>query len=259
MSEDNTGSGPFINDAGYEVPRETIVVVPYDMSGDGYYKDIILPLKGETKRDWFNPHYYYCLPINIGNQYGFVIRSQRDFEMTWDGSINNPFDISFTFLDSDSEHKQTIKGGFGNGVVTVQNHFYLKTPPNINLMTIQPPNLFITGCAAMTGVVETDNIRRDFTFNLKITIPNFKIVVKKGDALGAFIPIQRGFVDNFTIRTIKELFSEEIYSNELKEVVSLTNERLTVDTEKAHESGRRYFNGLHFDNKPYENHQKRLV
>jgi len=166
--------GPYLNDPGHEVPENTILVVPHSLNNDGYHKEVIESLKGNVKREWFNEHFYYCLPINIGNQYGFIIKSQRDFEMTWDGSNNKADDITFNFLDND-DSKQVIKGGFSTGVVTIQNRFSLKTPPGINIMTIQPPNMFLPGCIAMTGVIETDQIRRDFTFNFKITIPNYTI------------------------------------------------------------------------------------
>jgi hypothetical protein len=255
---ENVKKLPYINDEGYEVPDNKILVVPNN-DGDGFYKEIIDPLKGKVKRDWFNEHFYYCLPVNIGNQYGYVIRSLRDFDMVWDGSNNKSDDVSFTFLNEDNSDKQTIKSGFSTGVVTIQNRFALKTPPGVNIMTIQPPNMFIPGCVAMTAVVETDQIRRDFTFNIKITIPNFKISVRKGDALGAFIPVQRYFVDKFDIDLASNHFEKHLIDNELKELYDLSIERNNLDILKPHQSGRRYFNGKHSDDSKYKDHQKRVV
>jgi hypothetical protein len=131
-------------------------------------------LAGNVKREWMNPHAYYCLPLTVGNQYGFIIKSVRDFDIIWDGSHK---DAEITFLNEDNSHKQIIKTGFGDGIITVQNLFSLKTPPGINIMTIQPPNYFIPGCFALTGVVECDNIRRDFTFNsMAMRCNNFKLI-----------------------------------------------------------------------------------
>lgn len=249
--------GPYLNDPGHEVPENKILVVPHMTDHDGFYKDVIEPLKGKVKRDWFNEHFYYCLPINIGNQYGFIIKSQRDFEMTWDGSHDSSEDIKFNFLDQD-DTKQIIKGGFSSGVVTIQNRFALKTPPGINIMTIQPPNMFLPGCVAMTGVIETDQIRRDFTFNIKITIPNYTIKVKKGDALGAFIPVQRYFIDKFAVDLITDIFDKSYHENELYDNEELNRQRNGEDKLKTHMSGRKYFNGEHAYGQKYNDHQKRL-
>jgi hypothetical protein len=252
-------SGPYLNTPGYEIPDNHILTVPFVGRDKDDYKKTLESLKGKTKRDWFNSHFYYCLPIGIGNQYGFVVKSLRDFTMEWSGVENDVGDIDINFLNEDNQEKQSIHGGFSQGIVTVQNSFGLRTPENINLMTIQPPNMFLPGCVAMTGVIETDQIRRDFTFNIKITIPNFLITVKKGDPLGAFIPIPRNFVENFEIKSVLDVFDESIYKNELGEQSRLGEERTGIDKTKPHESGRRYYNGIHTDSSKYKNHQKRLV
>ena len=246
-------SSPHINDPGYEVPENTIVVVPHAPGQTGFYKEILLPLKGESKRDWFTAHFYYCLPLTIGNQYGIAVRSAFTFEATWPGG-EAPAVI--TFEPNSDIPQQVVSTHFNNGVITFQNFFALKTPPGINLMTIQPPNMFIPGCVAMTGVVETDQIRRDFTFNLKITVPNYKVKVNKGDIIGAFIPVPRYFVDKFEVSLVTDLFNADLHLNETKEAKLLGIERSTTDKEKNHMAGRRYFKGLHSDETPYTDHQK---
>ena len=250
-------TGPYLNDKGFEVPDNKIVIVPDQIGTDGFYKDIIVPMKGNPKRDWFDPHFYYCLPLNIGNQYGFVIKSTKDFDVDWSGGDN---DIKITPLDVKSTEppKQVIKGGFRHGILTIQNLFAIKTPPGVNIMTIQPPNMFIPGCAAMTGVIETDQIRRDFTFNLKLTVPGYTVKIRKGDPLGAFIPVPRYFVDKFDLALVTDLFDEQLHINEVAESKRMGKERETVDTYKPHGSGRRYFNGIYTDESKYPDHQKRM-
>lgn len=245
----------YINDPGYEVPENKILVVPHDANMDCHYEDIIVPLKGQPKRDWFTSHFYYCLPLNIGNQYGFIVKSLLDFDAVWNGTQD---DAQITFLNNDNHDKQFVKVGFSQGIITVQNHFALKTPPGINLMTIQPPNAFIPGTFALTGVVETDQIRRDFTFNFKITVPNYVVKVRKGDPLGAFIPIPRYFVDKFDVDHVDSHFDRDVWIKDIEESRNLSIERDTVDKEKPHDSGRRYFNGVHLDNTKYQDHQKRV-
>ena len=246
-------STPHINDPGYEVPENTIVVVPHAPGHTGFYEEILFPLKGESKRDWFTSHFYYCLPLTIGNQYGIAVRSGYTFEASWPGGEASAV---LKLENNTGVPEQAISTHFNNGIITFQNFFALKTPPGINLMTIQPPNMFIPGCVAMTGVVETDQIRRDFTFNLKITVPNYTVRVNKGDIIGAFIPIPRYFVDKFELALVGDIFDNELHINEAKEARVLGEERSTTDKEKNHMVGRRYFKGLHSDGTRYTDHQK---
>jgi hypothetical protein len=248
-------SSPHINDPGYEVPENTIAVIPHVVGNTGFYDEILLPLKGESKRDWFTSHFYYCLPLTIGNQYGIAVRSAFTFEAYWPGG-ENPAVLSFE-KTSDTP-QQVISTHFQNGIITFQNFFALKTPPGINLMTIQPPNMFIPGCVSMTGVVETDQLRRDFTFNLKITVPNYTVKINKGDIIGAFIPIPRYFVDKFEVALVTDLFDTGFHLAETKEAKLLGIERSTEDLTKNHGAGRRYFKGLHSDGTPYTDHQKTI-
>lgn len=252
--------GPYMNDPGFEVPENKILMVPFP--GREYqleiYKEIFQPLKGDMKRDWFNDHFYYCLPVNVGSQYGFVLKSYYDFEVTWDGSFDNPDDITVNVLNDDGSDVQWIKGGFSNGVLTVQNRFNLKTPPGINLMTIQTPNGFIPGMVSMTAVIETDNLRRDFSFNFKLTDPGRTIRVNKGDMLGAVIPIPRYFVDSFELDSVNNYFSDEVIANEHADGYEFNRQRVTEDLEKPHSSGRKYFKGEHAFGDKFPDHQKHV-
>jgi hypothetical protein len=251
-------TGPYINDPNFLVPDNKIVVVPLDLEYNEDFLNIIEPLAGKVKRDWFNDHFYYCLPINIGNQYGFIVKSLRTFDVTWNGSTTDSQDLNIEFLDDIDYCPQSFTAGFSNGILTIQNNFHFKTPLGINLMTIQPPNMFIPGMAAMTGVVETDQLRRDFTFNMKITIPNYKIRVNRGDAIGAFIPIQRHFVENFSLAHVQDLFDKQLHENELSDGEELSRQRSNEDKFKPHESGRKYFHGTHAFGDLYSDHQKRV-
>jgi len=245
----------YLNDENNIIPDNKIIIVPHSVGRESYHEEVLESLAGKPKRDWFTPHFYYCLPLSIGNQYGFIVKSTRTFEAIWMGG-ELPAEINF--LD-ENEGKQTINGHFGSGTIMFQNRFALKTPPGINLMTIQPPNMFIPGTSAITGVIETDQIRRDFTFNLKITIPNYTVKIHAGDAVGAFIPIKRGSIEKFQLEEISENFALDLHINEVAEANRLGKERATVDRDKPHTAGRRYFNGVHTDGTKYPDHQKKLV
>jgi hypothetical protein len=111
---------------------------------------------------------------------------------------------------------------------------------------------------AMTAVIEADQIRRDFSFNLKLTDPNRVVSVKKGDPLAAFIPIPRYFVEEFELDTVNKYFSEELIKNEQNDANELGRQRMQEDKEKAHYSGRKYFNGIHAFGQKFKDHQKRV-
>ena len=251
----------YINDPGFEVPQDKILIIPFSGRDEQYdrYPEIVESLKGNIKRSWLNNHAYYCLPLNIANQYGFIIKSAYDFDATWDGSFDNPNDIHININNpADSICMQSIHPGFAQGILTIQNSFQFKTPPGINLMTIAAPNFFIPGIQAMTAVIETDQIRRDFSFNLKLTDPGRVVEIKKGDPLAAFIPIPRYFIEKFELDTANKYFSQELIKNEQNDANELGRQRMNEDKEKAHYSGRKYFNGIHAFGQKFIDHQKKL-
>jgi hypothetical protein len=253
-------SKKYINDPGYEVPKDKILIVPRlgsleeDVSG---CLKIVKSLKGKVKREWFGKAFYHCLPLNIGNQYGFVIHSDFDFDATWDG--NDPYgNVKIVFKDPEYQGIQFIENNFGHGIVTISHTFGFKTPRGINLMTIQPPNFYTPGAVALTGVIETDQLRRDFTFNIKLTDPDRTVSYKKGDVLAAFIPIPRYFVDSFSLGLASEHFSAEILENEFLDQKELNRQRNEEDTNKPFESGKKYLKGEHAFGCPYLDHQKTI-
>jgi hypothetical protein len=251
----------YMNDDDNKIPDNTIIInplyphIPFFENLD----EVVISLKGESKRNWFTPHFYYCLPLVIGNQYGFAIKSLYDFTAVWNGKDGlNDTKVEVDFKD-EKYARQYISSHFGSGIVTIQNIFSIRTPPGINIMTIQPPNNFIPNLVSMTGVIETDNMRRDFTFNLKITQVNRKISVKKGDIIAAFIPIKRYFVDNFELKRSDEIFDKEIIHNEYLDMEEFARQRNNEDKEYTHFVGRKYFNGEHAFGDKFVDHQKRII
>lgn len=240
------------------IPENTIVTIPEHENFNNSNELIIQSFKGNIKRDWFIKHAYFCLPLVIGNQYGFGIKSLKTFSIEWDGGEyqNN---IRVEILDhGEYPSHQSISSHFGMGTVTIQNRFTFRTPPGVNLMTINPPNYWIDGVQHMTGVIETDNLRRDFTFNLKITRKNQKIIINKGDLIGCIIPIPRYFIDGFKLCNASDLFTDDEIADERKIMMDYGIERSTIDNKKPHGNGRRYFNGEDVYGCPYKDHQKKI-
>lgn len=247
---------PYINDQGFEIPKDTIGFFSYDTKNNGYIEDIVEPMIGKSKRDWFDKNFYFCLPLVIGNQYGFGIKSMYSFTAI-SPSDGSPTIIKFEEPYDDHNDIQVIGDHFGAGIITIANRFLFRTPPGINLMTIQPPNIFIPGLAAMTGVVETDNIRMSFTFNLKITIKDFEVKVNKGDIIAAFIPIERYSVEKYKIKNLRDLFDEQIINSEMNEIEGFSKSKDLYNNGQQME--RTYFNGIHPNGTLFKDHQKRVV
>lgn len=266
----------YINDPGNEVPEFTIGYYRYQEEVDcgeedhphnniKNYKieDIVESLIGKPNRDWFTYPFSFCLPLNIANQYGFVVKAAHDMTLYWTGGEAKASLQSVGYQSGDHEVQQ-YNTNFGSGVISVENKFLLRTPPNVNLMVIPVPNYYIEGVYPLTGVVETDNLRRSFTFNLKVTTPNKKIYIKKGDWLASFIPVPRFYVEKFKLKNLEEIYPEEVIKNERADMQKLLWERfhdkeIGGDMGKANDSGRRYFKGLFPDDTPFKNHQKRIV
>lgn len=229
-----------------KAPDDRILALPYDDHYAGLQDEVFLPLRGKHKRAWFSKHAYLCLPLVIGNQYGFAVKSLFHATFLWNGGPE-PKDTTITVHNAEQAEAhgglQLLASQFGLGIVTVQTAFALRTPPEINLMTLQPPNEFIDGLQNLTGVVEADNLRRDFTFNLKITRPDFPVTIKVGDLLSAVIPIPRGFVERFELVDAYEALSPDTIALEQQTSRDFGREREEVDSKNKRGVGRRYFKG----------------
>ena len=250
---------------GNNVPDKTIAIFNVaDESIKNLTKDRILNMISipEKKRNWFDSHFYRCLPLTIANQYGFVICAEYDFCFEWNGGDKT------TDIILSSEHKASplnqnnnskvypkITSHFGSGVLTIETPFFLRTPPGINIMTINPPNYVIPNVTVMTGVVETDNLRRSFTFNLKIQIPNIKVCISAGSPLAAFIPIPRYFADEFQLKFADELFDKETINEEQKAESDAKKHRLEVEYNSKNKVGKHYMLGKDIYDNKFPDHQ----
>ena len=244
---------------GINVPDKTIAVFVLNKYTQILTKDrlnnlIEVPSK---KREWFNSHFYRCLPLTIGNTYGFVIKSEFEFSAVWNGGEKRE-DTNIKFKDNVqllSTRFPNISTHFGSGIVTIDTPFFLKTPPGVNLMTINPPNYILPNITVMTGVVEADNLRRNFTFNLKLQIPNIEVVFPVGTPLAAFIPIPRYFADSFELKMADEIFSSEVIQEELDAEIHAGEKRRNVEPKNKNGVGRDYLKGLDSYGNPFPDHQ----
>lgn len=238
------------------VPENVIVCVT---DPSGRYEDIpkvVESLKGNVKREALNKHAYHCLPLVIGNQYGFAIKSTVSFTAIWNGD-DSPASTDIVVL-SPPNGIQFVNSHFGSGIITVQNRFNFRTPPGVNLMVLPPPNIFHKNLQSLTAVVEADNLRRDFTFNLKIIEPNVRVDVKQGDIISMILPVPRFYVDSYELRNAPELFSQEVLNEEIEQQVLFSVARQGPDKSKPHQAGKLYHNGVDASGNKFYKHQKSM-
>jgi hypothetical protein len=183
-----------VNPDSVEVPSMQIHMLTEREDTNEALMRLIVSLAGKRKRDWFTPHFFYCLPLLVGNQYGFVVLLESSITLSWDGS-DSPNGLSICVENPPPGAVQHIHSHFGHGIVTIDHPCVFRTAKGVNLLILAPPNYPVDGLSWMTAVVETDQLRNDFTFNLKITRANHQLRLEAGTPIAHFLPIPRGFAD----------------------------------------------------------------
>jgi hypothetical protein len=246
-----------IND-GSDVPDKTFAIFIVE---NGCDEDTVRRIlrKPSRKRDWFDPHFYKCLPLSIANEYGYVIVAEFDFSVVWNGG-DNVNDLKF-FLPDDIRDNHgkglypTVKSHFGFGIITIELPFHIRSPKGVNIMTINPPNFVLPNMTVMSGVVETDNLRRSFTCNLKVQMPNIEVVIPKGTPLAGFIPIPRYYADSFEMKFAEEIFSEDDVIEEIQAAEDAAIKREQIEYVSTPPVGLDYFRGQDVYGNKFSDHQ----
>lgn len=249
--------GPEIgNPTRLRVPDGHVGILPHHPDFDRVL-EAFRPLPKE--RDWFVPHAYRCLPLVMGNQLGFAVHTFYAFTVCWLGG-DQPHEVQVTIPDGVAEglrKLQTVEPHFGMGTFTVQFRATLRTPPGVNLLVLPPPNQIKKGVWPMTALVEADNLRRDFTFNIRLTEPARMVQYQPGDMIAALLPVPRGFPDQFELADLRDLAPADVIEEELKAQTFAAFTRSQADPSQASGVGRMYMRGLDPFGHPFPEHQLR--
>jgi len=247
-----------INKGDQIIPQNKIICVAEQSRYEPYIEEMVIPLRDSDPRETLGQHAVHCLPVVIGNQYGFVLKSMVGWSAKWNGGAEAS-DTKIQIEDAAAkEGLQIIASHFGNGIITVQNRFSFRTAPGVNMMVLDPPNYFMDNLSNLFGVIETDNLRRDFTFNLKIVKPGRRVRVKKGDIISGLIPIPRYFVDDFSIGRGSDYFTQETLADENRQTFKFAKLRSEDDINKPQAVGKLYWRGLDADENEFDDHQRKL-
>ena len=109
----------------------------------------------------------------------------------------------------------------------------------------------------MTGVIESDNLRRGFSFNLKVEQPGVTTKIKKGTPIAAFIPVPRYFSDQFEIKNAEDIFSEEVILEEINASVDASIHREVMEEILPNNVGKLYNDGIDVYGNKFLDHQKK--
>lgn len=198
-----------------------------------------------VERDWMeeqNRFAYRCLPLNIANQCGWVIRNPTAFTAHWNGGETisdlviefgkqlgqaqsaddvGPWTMTTTvdvpaWADAATaagvQPDPRITSHFGSGVVTFSLPYLFRTPPGVNLWVKGPSNWVKHGAQPLEGVVEADWNPATFTMNWKLTARG-SVRFERGEPVCMIVPVPRGYVEKFTPRvepiTVNEKLMQE--------------------------------------------------
>jgi hypothetical protein len=239
---------------GNDVPDKTIVIFSDNLEYTSERVSSIIQKPGKIRR-WFTSRFYKCLPLVTANEYGFVVKSEFDFGFVWNGG-DSPDDLKILVKDEIGSDKiPHIVTHFGSGIITLNVPFTLRTPPGVNLLVTGAPNYILSNLTAMTAVVETDNLRRNFTINLKVAIPNLEVWIPAGTPLAGLIPIPRYYADKFELKLAEDVFDEETVNEELQASIDAGLKRQNVELNTPSETGRDYLTGRDVYGNVFPDHQ----
>ena len=144
-----------------------------------------------------------------------------------------------------------------NGFVTSPQYPNYVTDINNCEVTINPPNYVVPNITVMTGVIESDNLRRGFSFNLKVEQPGITTKIKKGTPIAAFIPVPRYFSDQFEIKNAEDVFSEDVIVEELNAAADANIHRDVMEEILPDNVGKLYKDGIDVYGNQFPDHQKK--
>lgn len=160
-------------------------------------------------RDWMDEttkkHAYRCFPVSTANSLGWSLSYDFDISFVWDG-ISDSSPDHVTILQG----QQVCSTGRGNATISFETGIIFKTPQDVTLISIAPPNYFIDGAQAFTSVISTSFFNEIFPCAWMITKPNEVITIPAGTPVATILPISMQGLTEVAM----SLYSEEKYIKE---------------------------------------------
>lgn len=152
---------------------------------------------GLAERGWFTPWMYHCLPLVAAGQLGWTVLNPVAFVASWDGSSGD----RGVRVSSQGHH---VSSHFGQGIVTIDPGFYVRTSTEVDLLVRAVPNQPKDGATTLEGLVETDWFDGSFTVNLRLTRPGLIVRWERGEPLFQLVPYPRGWLERFRAEVVTD-------------------------------------------------------
>ena len=199
---------------------------------------------------------YRCLPLNMANQGGWLVRSPCTFSAKWNGKME-PAALKITFEDESKSEAlgKCISSHFGGGIITFALPWLFRTTPGYAIWVHGPPNWPMDNLQAFEGIVETDWLSMTFTMNWKVMRRNSPIWFRKGDPICILTPYPMHLLEAvepevLDIRNNPELHREVVEATESRaDIINRNAQTGEADWEK------KYMRGIGPDGKPVGTHK----
>jgi hypothetical protein len=150
-------------------------------------------------RDWMNAtagrNANLCLPLLMGNEYGWVLLNNQTVTVRWSGEDNpGALEVEYGGVPPSDGHARSL---FGYGIVTFLVPYLFRTPPGWDLMVRGQTNEPKDGVVALDAIVETDWAYSPFTMNWKLTRPG-EVTFEAGEPICMVLPQRRQDLESFT-------------------------------------------------------------
>jgi hypothetical protein len=149
------------------------------------------------RRDWMDQtdqrYAYRCLPLTMGNQFGWELLCPSTFDVLWTGG-RDVRSVQIVRLDRGTGELPTSH--FGHGVLTFNLCHLFRTDAPFQMYVTGPPNAPKDGIAPLTGLVETDWLPFTFTMNWRFTRPGVPVRFEEGEPFCHFFPVLSGALES---------------------------------------------------------------
>ena len=135
----------------------------------------------KIKRDWMPSAVYNCMPLVLGNSFGYGVYFEEDISFIWDGDVRNPSRVI--------KGEKFVGPDRGAGSVSFHTNLLFKTDENTSLLTMPVPNQPIKDATTLTTILSSSFFTQLLPIVWQLEKPNKEYFVPAGSYVGCILPI----------------------------------------------------------------------